>query len=65
MISEPTQPTHEVRNSNEDPKEYPLQSNIHGEAVPPPPSGCDTPSERNNGTTDDVAVKIDICFFGD
>ena len=41
MNSEETQPTHEVRKSNEEPKESPLLHIIHGGAGPPPPSGCD------------------------
>ena len=53
MNPEATQPAHEGTKSNSDPKESPFLSTIHGEAVPPPPSGCDTPTE-NSGATGDV-----------
>ena len=53
MNPEATQPAHEGTKSNSDPKESPFLSTIHGEAVPPPPSGCDTPT-KNSGATGDV-----------
>ena len=53
MNPEATQPAHDEKKSNSNPKELPLLSSIHEEAVPPPPSGCDTPTE-NSGATGDV-----------